>query len=265
MRMRSILFAFLLSVAAFGAAAFETYEFRDEAEGSSYAAALIDAEDGHPLRSALRDALYGGLSATEYAAESWASFAEAFTEFAEGEGADFVSGPDFNGWYLEERTDVLSEAEGMAVVAWFVESYQGGAHPNHSAAHLLLDSLFGGPIFLSDFLLPEAEEVLSDYIDGELRALFEIGEDESLDSGGLFIERGAPSSDFYPAWEGLVFHWNPYEIAAYAFGDIDILVPYEILDGLLTPRGAEWIAALFPFEEGGGEEDEYGGEAEEEQ
>jgi len=264
--MRSLILAAALCAALiypFSAAAFETYEFYEELDGASYSASLIHVPEDHALFHVLRGVLYGGRSAEDYAADSLRSLADGFAEFHAGEAGDESEGDGQPGWYLEERSEVLAEADGMAVVAFYRESYEGGAHPNHGTSYRLLDALYGGSLSLRDFIEPEAEGPILDWIDGELRSLFDIGPDESLESGGLFIDRAELSEDFRPTADGLVFQWDPYEIAPYAFGDIEVLVPYGVFDGALAPRGAEWVAALFPLEEDGSGEEEYEGEADE--
>ena len=57
----------------------------------------------------------------------------------------------------------------------------------------------------------------------------------NLEERGYFLRDGR---FFLPAnigmsKKGLIFYYNPYEIAAYALGPIEVTVPYEQLNGIL--------------------------------
>lgn len=50
-----------------------------------------------------------------------------------------------------------------------------------------------------------------------------------------------PSSNFIPSKAGLIFIYNPYEIAPYALGTIEITVPKEALKGIIKTPFLEMI------------------------
>ena len=47
-------------------------------------------------------------------------------------------------------------------------------------------------------------------------------DDEELAQRGFFPETIAPTENFEVTPEGIVFHYNPYDIACYAIGEVDV-------------------------------------------
>ena len=52
--------------------------------------------------------------------------------------------------------------------------------------------------------------------------LFRSADDEELAQRGFFPETIAPTENFEVTPEGIVFHYNPYDIACYAIGEVDV-------------------------------------------
>lgn len=54
------------------------------------------------------------------------------------------------------------------------------------------------------------------------RAQYGAADDEELAQRGFFPETIAPTENFEVTPEGIVFHYNPYDIACYAIGEVDV-------------------------------------------
>jgi hypothetical protein len=70
-------------------------------------------------------------------------------------------------------------------------------------------------------------------LESELRDHFEIAPGTPLSEGGLFTELPELTENCFLTTEGLVFHWDPYEIAPYSFGPVEVIIPYDELEEIL--------------------------------
>jgi hypothetical protein len=70
-------------------------------------------------------------------------------------------------------------------------------------------------------------------VEAELRTLTGIGETAHLQEGGFFENTITIPENFFIVPGGLGFHWDPYEIAPYAMGPIEITIPFEKLQNVL--------------------------------
>jgi hypothetical protein len=58
-----------------------------------------------------------------------------------------------------------------------------------------------------------------------------------LSEGGFFEDSVDRLEDFFVSPQGLGFQWDPYEIAPYSTGIIEIIFPYDQIRGLFTELG----------------------------
>jgi hypothetical protein len=43
--------------------------------------------------------------------------------------------------------------------------------------------------------------------------------------------------NYYPAKDGLCFAWSPYDVAPYAVGPVDVVIPWKEAESLLNSKG----------------------------
>ena len=118
----------------------------------------------------------------------------------------------------------------------YYRAYRGGIHPDTVCKSVTYDLLTGNALTLTDILnenitmdtlyamvtealKPQASDLYPDY--------------ENLVSD-LFEKSISEYTDWYLSSEGLCFYFSPYEIAAYAYGDIVATIPYSELIGTLN-------------------------------
>jgi hypothetical protein len=65
----------------------------------------------------------------------------------------------------------------------------------------------------------------------------EIPEWIPLTEQGFFENSVDKLEDFFLTPQGLGFQWDPYEIAPYTMGIIELVIPYDELTGMLTDLG----------------------------
>ena len=137
------------------------------------------------------------------------------------------------GWTYHARAQVLVASDSLISLQVDVESFTGGAHGSYTTNFVNIDPKSGTPFLLDAFLKPGYQEVLNQLGERDFRLQREIEEAASLEDAGFHF----PSNQFQLnenygfRKEGIVFFFNSYEIAAYAEGPTEILIPYEELRG----------------------------------
>jgi len=141
-------------------------------------------------------------------------------------------------WDSGSSMKLKSHYNDFLQIEYLYSSYEGGAHGNYGFAERVFDLKNNRKLELKDITtMPE----------GRLEALLlkniNAIPSGTTDSQGavknsdmLLLEAIPANENFYFDDKNLYFHYSPYEIAAYAAGDIIIPVSWEELRGTLTPQ-----------------------------
>lgn len=205
---------------------------------------LIDAPPGAEQRL-LRQTLYGGLSCKEYADKVFEAVKSGYAEArasAEAE-AGGEPGASYNWAYYEEFE--AAAYPGLLVVSRSLYVYSGGAHGNSERTYFVLDTALSKRLRLDDLLAEGARPLLQQRLDAALRARYGAGTDAPLSSIGFFADSAGVSENFFVTGAGLGFCWNPYEIAPYAMGAVEAVLPYADIEPLLNDRGKRLGTSAF--------------------
>lgn len=113
--------------------------------------------------------------------------------------------------------------------------YAGGAHPNYSTSTLNYDLQNARELKLDDLFKPKSNylKIISDYSISELKNMTgEMSDDDWIKEGA-----GAKAENF-ESWnltkKGLMFNFDPYQVAAYAAGNFTVIIPYIKLKPILS-------------------------------
>lgn len=135
------------------------------------------------------------------------------------------------GWNMEANVSVLLASDSLISLQVDVESFTGGAHGSYVTNFINIEPTTGTAYLLDSFLKPGYEEVLNRLGEEDFRSQRELEQSASLEEAGFnFPSNEFKLNDNYGfRKEGIVFFFNSYEIAAYAEGPTEILIPYEEL------------------------------------
>lgn len=111
-------------------------------------------------------------------------------------------------------------------------SYTGGAHGNYGSSFNNYDIAQQKVLKLADLLTDTV--ILQPLIEKYFRQQQGLKINEPL-SKVLFDDEIKLNNNFYINGQGFTFLYNPYEIASYAQGQIEVFVPYSALKQQLTP------------------------------
>jgi len=139
------------------------------------------------------------------------------------------------GNYLEMRYGIGFASERVLSIGFGNAVYGNGAQPNEYSFTINFDLKNGKKIELSDLFKPDSNylKFISDYSIRSLkRNLEDLSDDEWLENGA-----GARAENFH-RWaitkKGILIHFDPFQVAAYAAGPKEILIPYSDLKGILS-------------------------------
>lgn len=147
---------------------------------------------------------------------------------------DTLLSESFNNYYQGISLDVLYNNNGWLIVESNLSDYSGGAHGNYGVSYLNMDMQNKKLWKLEDIMTVDSAK-LQTILEKQARKAFDIPEGDKL-SDGLLTDRVMPNGNFYITNTGITFVYNPYEIAAYAYGIASFFIPYTQIKELLKPE-----------------------------
>ncbi|MEM9290717.1 MAG: DUF3298 domain-containing protein [Acidobacteriota bacterium] len=159
------------------------------------------------------------------------AFLDPFLEFI----AEYPDVPN-DIWADERIIEVIYQQPKLVSLGASYYQYGGGAHPNSALTLVSVNPLDGRRWTLPDLLQDGGEEQLRQRAEAQFRDFRRLEPDVDLAMKGFYFEDGfALNDNFAVQEEGLRFYYSPYEIAPYALGPTDILLPWAEIRDLLRP------------------------------
>mgnify|MGYP002384269420 FL=1 len=142
--------------------------------------------------------------------------------------------PDSPGcWEVELHGDTVMTTPKVVFYQLDHYAFTGGAHPNSFTSYHAFDGKTGEEIEMKRFVADSV--ALLNLVEKKFRELEKLAPGVDLEDAGYFL---ANHKFFIPANyvftpDGVLFFYNPYEIAAYARGPIELTIPYDELKGII--------------------------------
>lgn len=142
-------------------------------------------------------------------------------------------------WESDADMQILWNANNLISLAFKSYQYTGGAHGLGNTFLTVFDLKENKVLTLNDVFKPGYQSRLQSVLEDKLRKEFDIPPNASLngDDGILFDKQLALTKNFYLTGSGIGFIYNPYEVAPYVVGQIELYVPFSELQGILKDRG----------------------------
>jgi hypothetical protein len=140
-------------------------------------------------------------------------------------------------WFYNETFAYFAGTSRVAVMSREKEYYTGGAHGMRSKDYYVFSLEDKRKLSIWDIIRDDAKQALDAQVEESLRKYMEIPSWIPLSEGGFFEDSVDKLEDFFLSPQGLAFQWDPYEIAPYSIGLIEITLPYDQLQGLFTELG----------------------------
>lgn len=125
-------------------------------------------------------------------------------------------------------------SKGTVVYLANIDYYEGGAHGINQLITMNFESKTGRQLTLQDIFATGYEQPLKDILLKALKAKTGCNTLTALrNKGYLYSMDIFPSENFILGEETITFVYNPYEIAPYAVGSTELIIPYSDVDKLL--------------------------------
>ena len=139
------------------------------------------------------------------------------------------------------QKDISVSLNTPQIISFKIEDtlYTGGAHEEYNVAFINIDLDIMKDADLDDLLLPSYEAELNLAGEKIFRRHFDLSPNADLKAAGFTFENNTftLNDNFGITKRGLIFYFNLYEVAPYAMGSIDILIPYNQIQNLIDPAG----------------------------
>ncbi|MDR0630203.1 MAG: RsiV family protein [Treponema sp.] len=188
----------------------------------------------------IQDFLYDGLSPQAYTERLITQYADQYFAM-KNDPALFDEHRDqfleSLNWEYAETWEAGSPWPQVLVISRNLEYYLGGAHGMREKHYfvILQDTHRMQALTPADLIEPDSWSRLEELVVQALRIEANLEPDEPLSQGGFFQDEVEIPDNFFLTPQGLGFHWNPYEIAPYVMGSMEVLLPYEQIQDMLKP------------------------------
>jgi hypothetical protein len=202
---------------------------------------IQDVPNRGRLGDLIQNTVFNGLDSEAYGEKIIADYRSQYQDAGKQALVEGLAPSETWNWeYSEtvEGAEILLERSLLGITNCLVvsrsrEYYLGGAHGMREKQYFLFDTVKIKKISLDDLIRKNVRTALRHLVAAKLRDLASIEKDVPLSQGGFFTDLPEIPENFFLTPGGLGFHWDPYEIAPYVMGAIEVLIPYdELMDAL---------------------------------
>lgn len=136
--------------------------------------------------------------------------------------------------YIEVSYDVVLANDNIVSLKFLDSEYAGGAHPNYMSFTMNVDLKTGRELELRDLFKPNSDylKAISEYAIADLKKRQPDVTDDT------FVKDGASADAAnFRSWnitkKGLLINFDPYQVAPYAAGSQEVIIPFDKLKDVL--------------------------------
>lgn len=220
-----------------------------DAEPTRFDYTSIEPAGPKDLLAWYREAFQGGMDSGAAMAREKDAF---FEDFRSGSQALLEAAGEeaVHPWFYDGRQFLAYANRSVLVLGLRRATFAGGAHGMHGLRYAIIDPEGKKVLGPADLFVPGCDETLSGLLGAKAREAFGLEPGSSLAQGGFLVDAIPPTNNMFVYSGGIGFHYNVYEIAPYAAGDIWLCLPFEELGEVLLPGAAGRLG--FPAGKGGG-------------
>jgi hypothetical protein len=198
---------------------------------------LLEVQEPGKEAQFFYDLLYSGSGPEQYRDALVKEYQDLYQE----DPPDGEAGRSFQ-WEHRETINARSLRERGLALAREKYIFTGGAHGMGTTTYYVADRGSLKILTMTDFFAEPGGEKLRSLIKEELRRRGGLAKDAPLSAGIYFEDEPPASSNFFINDEGLGLRWDPYEIAPYSEGGIEIILPWKVIRPLLKHEAMELLA-----------------------
>jgi hypothetical protein len=139
-------------------------------------------------------------------------------------------------WETSAFTDILYNDDNLLSFGMDYYDFSGGAHGLSGSSYVSYDLKTGKEITEKDLFISGFEPRLKDLLIKNIMKAKDYKTKEQMQNEGFEIESIKPNGNFYLDKKGIYYFFNPYEIAAYAFGPTNVYIKYDEIKEIIKPN-----------------------------
>lgn len=156
----------------------------------------------------------------------------------------YYEGP-CQGWTISRKAEPLLNNAGLFSLSVIDFSYMGGAHPNTRIWLKTFDLITGKSIDIRQIVNKNQQESFLKKVEMSFRQVHELSDTASWSYNGFWFDDGFRlPQNMALTPNGLYLLYNQYEVAPYAFGTTELLIPIDELLPFLTPEWRDRVASV---------------------
>ncbi|WP_298151524.1 DUF3298 and DUF4163 domain-containing protein [Flavobacterium sp.] len=143
---------------------------------------------------------------------------------------------DVFNWKGDIKGKVIYQSDSIIDIELKHYTFTGGAH-GYSGRHSLIFDAMTGKFIPNEYLFRDKKAFMA-FAEKKFRTAYKIPEGKSINATNLMFEEGVfqlPQTYFFTD-KGLLLFYNVFEIASYADGPKELLIPYSEVNKYLTVR-----------------------------
>jgi len=156
---------------------------------------------------------------------------KAAREEANANGQEYIGA-----WYYNRQFTVIENTRKIFTIAHSEQSYAGGAHPNSFTNWYNFNPSTGRQITLDHIFKPGYNKKLNQLAEKKFRKRKNVPAGTSLEDAGYLFKDNIfyLPNNFRLNDKGILFRYNPYEVASYAEGAIEIQLTWAEISDVIS-------------------------------
>lgn len=142
-------------------------------------------------------------------------------------------------WSLKFDAAIRHADEALFCLESIDSIFTGGAHPTSNITYQVFSMETGKPLKLSTLIAADKMGELAKVAEKHFRRIRELKPDQTYEQAGFQFDqnRFALNENFLVSKDGLAFCFNQYEIAPYAMGTTELVIPWSDLETVVNRDG----------------------------
>lgn len=179
-----------------------------------------------------------GLSMSASFEDYVASYKEVFPDSVLEENEKYMDqSPYIYIWERQDKNNIVLNENYLLCTENLAYDYTGGAHGNYALTYSIVDLRTGELLQIENLFKASGIPALTALAEAELRRQYKIDSKSPLTGGGFFVKSLDLTDNIYITHSGIGFSYNPYEIAPYSNGVVNIFLTWGQVKSLIKEDG----------------------------
>lgn len=142
---------------------------------------------------------------------------------------------------ISRRIQIEYRSDKLLTISHYTYTDGGGAHGNYGISYTCIDLVHNTELSLGAILDTSCNDPhLLALLEKKYREAYKVPNDQKI-SGFALVDTIPVTNNISITSKGISFNYVPYEIAAYAMGEVRLFIPFKEISGCLKPEFKQLI------------------------